>query len=86
LFFCVGLDGRAGVFLPLAGERIGEMWKNPQYPEVGILQMRVGLVKSRRRFWDAEAARAAQVGRRRRAIPTLGGTSALPRGWGESTL
>jgi hypothetical protein len=35
---CGGLDDCAGGFLPLAGERIGELRENPQYPEMGIFQ------------------------------------------------
>jgi hypothetical protein len=34
----VGLDEFAGGFFPQVGERIGELRKNPQYPEMGIFQ------------------------------------------------
>jgi hypothetical protein len=45
--------------------------------------MRVELVKSRCRFWDAEAARAAQVGRRRPPARSLRiGERAIPTFWG----
>ncbi len=57
--------------MPLAGKRIGEMRKNPQYPEMGIFQ---GLQKESLRHGAAAPFVKSWVGMPRRRGPKLQAT------------
>jgi hypothetical protein len=61
-FWIEGLEG----FSPLAWERIGELRKNPQYPEMGVFQ---GWQKVVARGGWGSAGREKMVGSARRVDP-----------------